>query len=271
VTPQAILAIDAAWTSTQPSGVALLSQTAGGWNCSAIEASYGAFINLSGIGAAALPLGNAFQPALLLSAAKALNKGVAVDLIAVDMPMSTVNIVGRRTADSAISRAFGAKGCSTHTPSANRPGPMAMQIPQLFGQAGYHLSTLATPVGTIPSVIEVYPHPALLALTNSNFRLPYKLSGLSRYWRNVNPTPTVATRKAWLVAEWERIWNALAMTIMALPPFVPPRAAIAGMTGSQLKAVEDKLDALVCGWVGIKYLAGQCSAYGDATAAIWTP
>ena len=31
------------------------------------------------------------------------------------------------------------------------------------------------------------------------------------------------------------------------------------------------VDALVCGWVGIRYRAGRCRAYGDDTVAIWIP
>jgi predicted RNase H-like nuclease len=50
---------------------------------------------------------------------------------------------------------------------------------------------------------------------------------------------------------------------------VPPLADIA--SAASLKAIEDALDALVCGWVGTRYLAGGCRAYGDETAAIWIP
>jgi hypothetical protein len=32
-----------------------------------------------------------------------------------------------------------------------------------------------------------------------------------------------------------------------------------------------RIDALVCAWVGMKYLAGEAVAYGDETAAIWVP
>jgi predicted RNase H-like nuclease len=38
---------------------------------------------------------------------------------------------------------------------------------------------------------------------------------------------------------------------------------------AELKRYEDGLDALLCAWVGIKYLDGDVVAYGDDTAAIW--
>jgi predicted RNase H-like nuclease len=43
------------------------------------------------------------------------------------------------------------------------------------------------------------------------------------------------------------------------------------ISASGLKRYEDALDALVCAWVGAKYLLGEAVAYGDGTAAIWVP
>ena len=43
------------------------------------------------------------------------------------------------------------------------------------------------------------------------------------------------------------------------------------MTLTPKQANEDALDALIGGWVGIKYLEGDCTAYGDESAAIWIP
>ncbi|MDW7774366.1 MAG: hypothetical protein SCH71_15885 [Desulfobulbaceae bacterium] len=40
---------------------------------------------------------------------------------------------------------------------------------------------------------------------------------------------------------------------------------------SYLKRYEDALDALVCAWVGVKFLEGETQPLGDETAAIWCP
>jgi predicted RNase H-like nuclease len=40
---------------------------------------------------------------------------------------------------------------------------------------------------------------------------------------------------------------------------------------SRFKTYEDALDALVSAWVGMKYLEGNATPYGDSTAAIWIP
>jgi predicted RNase H-like nuclease len=42
-------------------------------------------------------------------------------------------------------------------------------------------------------------------------------------------------------------------------------------TLSSLKSVEDRLDALICAWIGIEHLDGRTVGLGDATAAIWVP
>lgn len=40
---------------------------------------------------------------------------------------------------------------------------------------------------------------------------------------------------------------------------------------SKLKPIEDKIDALVCAWVGIKVMEGRAMAIGDKEASIWLP
>jgi len=42
-------------------------------------------------------------------------------------------------------------------------------------------------------------------------------------------------------------------------------------SGAALKETEDRIDALVCAWVGSLYLDGQAIPLGDATSAIWIP
>jgi len=44
ITKRAVLGVDAAWTASQPSGVALAVETEEGWRLAAVEASYGHFI-----------------------------------------------------------------------------------------------------------------------------------------------------------------------------------------------------------------------------------
>lgn len=39
----------------------------------------------------------------------------------------------------------------------------------------------------------------------------------------------------------------------------------------QLKAFEDKLDAIICAWAGICVFEGTAVPFGDDTSAIWIP
>jgi predicted RNase H-like nuclease len=102
---------------------------------------------------------------------------------------------------------------------------------------------------------------------HASYRVPYKVSKAGRYWPTVPPSE----RRRKLVETWDEILRALGDTISGadLPLPTPDEAEI--LRTSVLKRYEDALDALVCGWVGVQYLQGLCTAYGDGTAAIWTP
>jgi predicted RNase H-like nuclease len=201
----------------------------------------------------------------LVTAAERLLGGGTVAVVTVDMPLATVPIAGRRAADSAISRVYGGKGASVHSPSAERPGIISDQLSKDFTAAGFPLATSTTPVGIPKRLVEVYPHPALITLTGASYRLPYKVSRSRKYWPDSSP----AERRANLLAQFKGIIAALSMQIRDIPFELPDPTSVVTVSG--LKRYEDSLDALVCAWVGAKYLAGEAKPYGDQTAAIWVP
>lgn len=232
-----VLAVDAAWTVTQPSGVALCQRKEENWHCLAIAPSYDSFVALANGREvewdAKRFTGDTPDVRRLMEAACAI-AGSPVDLIAVDMPLATIPVCGRRVADSRISIAFGKRGCSTHTPSPVRPGPLGTALRNDLTEAGFRLASASTePKST-------------------------------RYW----PAKPVQYRIAKLVENFTLIYGALELTFrdMSLP--LPTRSVD---TLAGLKRYEDALDALICAWVGTKYLAGEARAFGDETAAIWCP
>src|SRR5690348_14948406 len=81
-----VLGIDAAWTNTAPSGVALLRPSAGGWECVAVAPSYHSFATLA-LGADvewfARHSASAAEPSALLRAAAAFTD-LSVVVVAVD-------------------------------------------------------------------------------------------------------------------------------------------------------------------------------------------
>ena len=120
---RAVVGIDAAWTATQPSGVALAIETPSGWRLKVAEPSYQCFQSLADdkLRAEDRPSGSRPDAHALLASASVLCDG-RIDLVAIDMPLAHQPIVGRRASDNAISKAYGARNCSTHTPNPSRPG-----------------------------------------------------------------------------------------------------------------------------------------------------
>jgi predicted RNase H-like nuclease len=262
-----ILGIDAAWTAGEPSGVALVRQDGTRWRCLATAPSYAAFVGLAdGRTPDWTRTGMGWVPNAerLLDAASKL-AGEPATLVTVDMPVSTTAILGRRTADREVSRAFGAQWCSAHSPGPDRPGLLGAEFSRRFSEAGYRLATAATPAGIPNRLVEVYPHPALLALLQRDRRVPYKVSKTSSYWKG---TP-VKERIDRLLNEFTAIRRGLATHIDDIAIALPSAETV--KTLASLKPFEDALDALVCCWVGCRYLEGRSYPLGDETAAVWCP
>jgi predicted RNase H-like nuclease len=254
---RSVLGIDAAWTTRNPSGVALAVDRGSDWRLLAVAPSFAGFHALAGSNPA-----TAGEGSWLIADATSL-AGTPPALVAVDMPLMDGLITARRVSDNAISSAYGSRGAGTHSPSALRPGRLAVDFLSGLTRAGYPL--LCQGLITAPGTIEVYPHPALIELTGAPRRLPYKAQNIGKYWPHLHP----ADRRAALFEQWRRIVAALdaALPGSAARLPLPPAAA----AGRDLKSFEDMLDAVVCAWVATMALDGHARAYGDAASAIWVP
>jgi len=240
---RAVLGIDAAWTQTRPSGLALVVGDSGGWRLIAVESG-----TLPGV-------------TTILDSAS-MRCGCAIDLVAVDMPLARSPIVGRRFSDNQVSTAYGSRKCGTYTPSALRPGALSDALTGDFRLAGYPLLTETI---APPGLIEVYPHPALVELIRASERLPYKASKVRTYW----PLATPSERRARLYRQWNEIAASLESEITGVMAALPQLDLDARAV--EMKAYEDMLDAVICAWVGICALEGQATPYGNHDAAIWIP
>jgi predicted RNase H-like nuclease len=161
-----------------------------------------------------------------------------------------------------VSKAFGGQGCSTHSPSPERPGLLSEQIRDGFQECGFRLATSIDAL-TSHALIETYPHPALLSLMNSDYRVRYKVTKTAKYW----PNEDQPRRRKKLLDILQSIHGELSGKISGIGCLVPESAG----TFSDLKPIEDKIDALVCAWVGTQVLDGRAVPYGDEEAAIWLP
>ncbi len=262
-----VLGIDAAWTAKEPSGVALIGQRGHTWESIAVAPSYAAFV-ASAAGTrtnwSTSPTGSTPDIDALLGAARKLS-GEDVCIVAIDMPIATMPFSQRRGADQAVSKAYGARGCSAHSPGIQRPGPLGAKLSSRFAELGYPIATAQTLPGAPRHLLEVYPHPALLKLLNRTYRVPYKVSKSGKYWRGA----TVEARISSLLDEFAMILAAVRTRIEGVNLSLPSPDAVT--TLAELKRFEDALDALVCCWVGASYMAGHAHPLGDHTAAIWCP
>lgn len=258
-----VLGIDAAWTPTQPSGVAVVAENSSGWRLIAAEASYENFIACAGTEPSpkTRPRGSIPEVPRLLDSAKSISGGT-VNLVAIDMPISHEPIVGRRVSDNVVSKVYGSRNCSTHTPSAQRPGKISDDLKLHFEHVAYPLLTSEI---ASQGIIEVYPHPALVELAAAPNRLPYKASKTKIYW----PEKDLTERKELLHAQWRRIVELLSNHIDGVAELMPVPSL--GIGASERKAFEDKLDAVISAWVGVCALQGKAKPFGDHTSAIWIP
>ena len=263
-----ILAIDAAWTATEPSGVAVVQEGPTGWRCLGVAPSYQEFFAQTE-GRSPDWITQIFRGTLpdaprLLDAAGSF-AGEVVDLVTLDMPVATVPFSSRRPADDAVSVEFGTRWCSAHTPNAVRPGPLGDSLSSAIRTSGYELATTRTRGAETKRLVEVYPHPALLSLLRCARRVPYKVRKSRKYWPQLN----VRERIAALLREFDSIYQALQQVFGSLGFELPRADRVPNL--AHLKRYEDALDALVCAWVGVEYLSSRAVALGDETGAIWCP
>ena len=254
-----VLGIDAAWTPDGSSGIALLRSENGKREILAAHDSYDAFIGAHGTGKGSYRLPDV--EAILKAAYD--RAGTAVSVVAIDMPLSRNAITRRREADNAISREFGGRWASTHSPNTERPGIHGKRIQDAFEAAGFVLVTGLDEPRPIRCLIECYPLAALVNLLNADKRPAYKSGKRYKHASASNDRITD------LLVEWEKIRSALATEIAELPFVVRKRADVSFRTS--LKGQEDTLDAIICAWVGARFAESTATPYGDEDAAIWVP
>lgn len=258
-----MLGLDAAWTEDGSSGVALVETGSRQNRVAAMAPSYQTFLHLAhGKPVDWTRFHKGGLPALedLVSAAEKITPK-PVEVIAVDMPLSFQPITGRRSADRAISKAYGSRKCSTHTPSQDRPGPISAALRHEAARLGYALVTTAESRPP-KALIETYPHPAILSLTGARCRIRYKVQKIAKYWPKLTPKERrskVARRLSLIRCHLKKVLGEFELTIDDTAPL------------RNLKSAEDVVDALVCCWVGTRWLDGAAQAYGDTQAAIWVP
>jgi predicted RNase H-like nuclease len=264
----AALGIDAAWGTRNPSGVALLVEEGDKWRCVAAASSYDEFCGLAKwANDLSASQSSASMPnlSLVAHAAEKLAAPGTIKVVAVDMPLATNKITGRREADNRVSKAFGVYLCATHSPVSERLGPLSAWTTAQFEKRGFKLRTIDPSAKSDRWLIEVYPHAALVRLLNLRERLKYKVGRSRKHW----PGSSQDQRKEKLLESFHLIICGLSAEVTNLESTLSVPSKMESF--ATLKRFEDKLDAVICAWVGTRFLLGATEPYGDDTAAIWIP
>ncbi|MGH7598919.1 MAG: DUF429 domain-containing protein, partial [bacterium] len=165
-----VLGVDAAWTAHHPAGVALVKVPKRDRpRLLRVARSYKEFCGMndnSGIDWSTKVHGSEPDIPALLAVCKKI-AGAVPNVIALDIPIGPQFITGRRAADRMVTSAYISRKAGTHSPTANRPGPISrMLFEQLSGCSFEWLHAKSTISQNKKShvFIEVYPHPAIIEL-----------------------------------------------------------------------------------------------------------
>lgn len=273
-----VLGIDAAWTLTKPSGIALVGvDPKGSLVLYQIARSYAEFVSGRQIDfdrwLTAPLMDRTYEIGEILNAIEMFT-GTWPDVIALDIPLSPQPIKGRRSADGEISRTYGRQWASTHTPSEKRPGPVSADLFKQLSKSGYdwmNANKHEYPHGRTRCFLETYPHPVLVEMLGLDKRLPYKVAKRRSYWPNSKP------HERWkrIAVELDGLRKALASRIKGVDDIIPMACNILDVTpksrNAALKGLEDALDAVVCAFVGCEFIAGHATPFGDLKSTIWIP
>jgi predicted RNase H-like nuclease len=162
-------------------------------------------------------------------------------IIAVDAPTLIPNATGSRLPDKLTHKYFGKyhAGCypaNLNLPFAERTVNFGLELET----RGYDHAPTIVPQKSGRYQIEVFPHPAIVNLFNLDKILKYKKGRLS-------------DRRLELI----KLQNYILNTLPTLQPYLRLSASICDSfpnviptTGAALKATEDKLDSLICAYVG---------------------
>lgn len=185
--------------------------------------------------------------------------------IAVDAPLRVENPSGQRACERLISQCFGCYEAGCHSVNASQPlFKDGGRGKRLLGELGINI----TPEKGKRFAIEVYPHPALVALFDLELSLKYKrkhalgkrqaafkelIDCLESLGTSGDPTFSAAS-----APRWTHLCN-----------------AVTSDSPARLNEAEDELDAFVCAYVAYYYCANSsdrwCIATGPDRGFIVTP
>lgn len=233
-----LIGIDLAWGQRQPTGLAVLDES-------------GRLVHVS-----AVRTDDEIETAL-----SAYVEGGCV--VAIDAPLIVRNATGNRRAEAALNRDFARFDAGAHPSNTGKPefadGTRGQRI---AARLGLDLNPRS---GRARRAIEVYPHPATVALFRLGRTLKYKNK----------PGRTLVSLRGDLLA----LMNLLEGLADAPVPLHVAGPEWAGLRGrveqaqrkSELRVVEDQVDAVVCAYVALlaDRAPDRVTVYGDEEPGGW--
>lgn len=242
------IGIDLAWSTRNPTGGAVIRGDAAG----------GAFGDASVLGSDAEILAYIDTHA-----------GAGPCIVGVDAPLWVPNETGRRPGEAAIGAAFARFQAGAHPANRQRLAQAGVvrgeALVAALAERGFvHAPEIAAGVAT-RQVIEVFPHPAMIAIFALERTLKYK----------VKPKRT----REFLDSEFVRYQQHMLALRDGDPPLGGHEAFVgqdvAGLRGRARKNYEDQIDALICAYIclyGFRWGAARCRMFGTmAGGYIYTP
>lgn len=174
-------------------------------------------------------------------------------VVAIDAPLIVTNETGRRPCESLIHATFGKFDASPHSTNLGKPEFRPPRGAVLAERLGVPIDPGGPRVGV---AIEVYPHPAMVGLWQLDLILKYKHK--TKY--------PFAFRKAEFGRLLQLLEDEATLQVDALPRWADVRAiAEQAAKHSDLNAIEDEVDGIVCGWLAWLWARADArlEVYGD--------
>jgi predicted RNase H-like nuclease len=244
-----IIGLDLAWSPRNPSGGAVICGDATGGRLVEPPATL---------------LSN---EAIVAFVERTAPEGPAV--VAIDAPLLVPNANGRRPAEAALAQVFGAYHAGAHPANRRllaREGVVRGEaLVKELAQRGWSYSDHIAANEQRRVVVEVFPHPAMVAIFGLQRTLKYKAKPRR-------------SRELQLAA-----WQAYQNHLQALANGDPPLQGLASLLAVDvatlrpraLKAYEDQVDAVMCAYIGLyanRWGTRRCAVFGSlAEGSIFTP
>lgn len=271
-----VAGIDPAWSSRNPSAVAVLrlsthqQPTLTGWGRSLAEYANATTLQLDFTTA---PTADANFIGL-----KQLAKTPKLHIVAIDMPiiktpsqLLPTGHLPRRTADNQIAQQFSHKKIAAHSPGVASEGIRVFNRAMFKYFAPLGFEPCQQPSKLRGKWFETYPHLIITEGFGLSQRLQYKVSraggSKGHYW----PTLTPTQRRDRLTENLLWLTHKLTAQIKGLDALLPNVKTITTLPMVRLKNYEDLLDALLCAVMAAYALQNQPAYVGNPEGYIFYP